>query len=256
MIFMFGVGSVMVVNQLRRTDGVFISYGELIMAYPLFLGGLCAVFCSKFIGCEYSDGTIRNKIVVGSTRMSIYFANMITQFIALILFSLSYVFSVTLLGIPLLGLDSEFAYLDVLPLYIVAILFLMISFASIHTMFSMNISNKSTVAILSLLLFFALLISAFAIYSMLSAPEYYPGYVVTNYDTGEMQQEMIKNQNYVEGAKRTRYEFYFDFLPTGQAFQLAWLAAERLTHLPLYSIILTVVTTGIGWTIFRKKDLK
>ena len=31
----------------------------------LFIGIVMAVFCSLFIGTEYSEGTIRNKIIIG-----------------------------------------------------------------------------------------------------------------------------------------------------------------------------------------------
>lgn len=41
-------------------------------AYSFFIGILSAIFCSLFTGTEYSDGTIRNKIVVGHSRISIY----------------------------------------------------------------------------------------------------------------------------------------------------------------------------------------
>ena len=38
-----------------------------------------AVFCSMFIGTEYSDGTIRNKIIVGQKRSAVYLANAVTS---------------------------------------------------------------------------------------------------------------------------------------------------------------------------------
>lgn len=253
---MIAIGIYFPSNQLFRDDGVMIEYGSIVMGYPLFLGALCSVFCSMFVGCEYSDGTIRNKIVVGHTRTEIYFTNLITQFIALALTSLSYIIAVTVVGLPILAEYSTFDFLKAVPMYLGCALLLMLAYASLHTMLSMTITNKAVASIVSLLLFIVMLITAFCIFNMLEAPEYYPGYSITNPETGEMQQAMIKNEQYLTGAKRTRYEFYFDFLPTGQAFQLAWLAAERLARLPLYSIILTVVTTGIGWTIFGKKDLK
>lgn len=34
-----------------------------------FIGIVMAVFCSLFIGTEYSDGTIRNKVIVGQKKI-------------------------------------------------------------------------------------------------------------------------------------------------------------------------------------------
>lgn len=44
----------------------------------LFIGIVMAVFCSLFIGTEYSEGTIRNKIIIGQKRGTVYLSNFIT----------------------------------------------------------------------------------------------------------------------------------------------------------------------------------
>ena len=40
----------------------------------MFMGIFISVFCSLFIGTEYNDGTMRNKIIVGGKRSAIYLA--------------------------------------------------------------------------------------------------------------------------------------------------------------------------------------
>ena len=47
--------------------------------FALAIGAFCSLFSSMFLGTEYSDGTIRNKIIVGHTRTSIYLANLIDR---------------------------------------------------------------------------------------------------------------------------------------------------------------------------------
>ena len=44
-------------------------------ALATFLGGLYAVFFSLFLSAEFSDGTVRNKLVVGHSRVHIYLAD-------------------------------------------------------------------------------------------------------------------------------------------------------------------------------------
>ena len=39
------------------------------------MGVYCALFASLFLGTEYSDGTIRNKLTVGHNRSHIYLSN-------------------------------------------------------------------------------------------------------------------------------------------------------------------------------------
>ncbi len=38
----------------------------------LFIGIVMAVFCSLFIGTEYSEGTIRNKIIIGQKKEALF----------------------------------------------------------------------------------------------------------------------------------------------------------------------------------------
>ena len=50
---------------------------DMLFQNCIIIGFVCAVVVGMFLGTEYSDGTIRNKIAVGHTRASIYLANLI-----------------------------------------------------------------------------------------------------------------------------------------------------------------------------------
>lgn len=57
-----------------QTYGQTVVLDSNIFSHILLVPIVFSVFCSLFIGTEYSDGTIRNKIVVGHTRRAIYLA--------------------------------------------------------------------------------------------------------------------------------------------------------------------------------------
>ena len=71
--------------------------------YAMLIGLLLSVFLSLFFGAEYSDGTIRNKLAAGHTRVSVYLANLITAVFAALTFCSVYILCTLAVGVPLLG---------------------------------------------------------------------------------------------------------------------------------------------------------
>ena len=80
MIFMLAAGVFFPVMRYvdMQKSGTVNTLDNGFFACALFIGVLASVFCSLFIGTEYSDGTIRNKVVVGQKRSAIYLSNLIT----------------------------------------------------------------------------------------------------------------------------------------------------------------------------------
>ena len=86
----------------------------------IFLGGLylifaAAVFIGVFVGTEYSDGTLRNKLIIGHSRSSIYISNLIVCTTAGIIMHLTYIITTILLGNLLLE-DSTLTFKKILLL--------------------------------------------------------------------------------------------------------------------------------------------
>ena len=50
-----------------------------LFVYALFLGFGMAAFIPLFFGAEYSDGAIRNKLIIGHSRLSVYLSHLITS---------------------------------------------------------------------------------------------------------------------------------------------------------------------------------
>ena len=75
--------------------------------FVMFIGLVASVFCGLFLGTEYSDRTIRNKVVVGHTRNGIYLANLITCMIAGLVMCLTFIISYCLVPIPIFSACSR-----------------------------------------------------------------------------------------------------------------------------------------------------
>lgn len=114
--------------------------GCLFEGLPL-MGLVSAIFTSLFIGSEYSDGTIRNKLVVGHSRMRIYLANLIVCSIASILISLAYTAGVFVIGNMKGG---EFiTETGVITMCMICGLLISVTFTSIMTLLAILNTNKA-----------------------------------------------------------------------------------------------------------------
>lgn len=222
-------------------------------SYAFFIPILLTALTSLYIGCEYSDGTMRNKCIVGHRRGSIYLANLIICITAGAMLCAAYLIPHTGLALALLG-KFESAPQTVL-LYIVLNLVLTFAFSSISTLVAMLCQNKAYSSAACILLVFALLFWGIRITSALNEPEYYSAYSYTeNGVTVEAPEE--RNPNYLTGTKRQAYEFLLDFTPGGQVLQLANMDTEHPAQLALYSGLIVLVSTCGGILAFRRKDLK
>lgn len=226
----------------------------------IFVGGLYLMFAAAvivgiFVGTEYSDGTIRNKIVVGRTRISIYISNLITCVVANLIVHLSYIITVLILGNILLE-PTALSIKQILLLTFLSCL-AMISITAIFLLLSMLIQSKAVASVVILIVTIVLFCATMTISNKLRQPEYLDSYSITNEETGEtVDTEKGKNPDYLIGTKRKVYEFLNDFIPTSQFYQVAMEQTDNSGKMAGYSCIILLITTGAGILVFRKKDLK
>ena len=222
--------------------------------FALVIGAFCALFSSMFLGTEYSDGTIRNKIVIGHTRINIYIADLITSFTATLLIMLVWLIgalvAVPALGVWERGIPNLLAYLFIAVMFEAAL-------SAIFTFICMQSTNKAMTVMISILLFLGLLIFASMADNALNEPEMTSGVQITA--NGMEMSEPAPNPNYVSGVTRTIYEWIVDFLPTGQGLQMWQLKIGNAAHMVrmlISSVAITVLTTLGGIFLFKSKDLK
>lgn len=237
--------------------------GILFQFLPL-IGVILAIFISLFIGTEYSDGTIRNKLVVGHSRSAVYFSNLIVCSCVAIIFSLAYIMPVAIIGIIKGGVFVS--GLSAICFYVICALLIGISNTSLMLLIAVSINNKAYSAVICVILAIATLFCASTINQRLSEPEMYDSYVGVNEFGVPTAVEKMPNPKYVDGTNRQVLEFLNDALPSGQAIQLAGkfdseeAANGNSFQYPLnwveYAIAFSAILTVIGLATFKKKDIK
>jgi len=118
---------------------------------------------------------------------------------------------------------------------------------------SMLNNNKAVTAVICILTAFLFLIIGAQLHKMLSEPETNMALVMT--DNGQEYQE-LPNPKFLDGGGRKTVQFFYDFLPGGQVVQCTSLETENLSLLPVYSLVIVVLTTSAGMFFFKKKELK
>lgn len=114
-------------------------------------------------------------------------------------------------------------------------------------------NNKAVTAVICILTAFLFLIIGAQLHKMLSEPETNMALVMT--DNGQEYQE-LPNPKFLDGGGRKTVQFFYDFLPGGQVVQCTSLETENLSLLPVYSLVIVVLTTSAGMFFFKKKELK
>ena len=222
-------------------------------AFVTLMVVLSAVLVGLFLGTEYSDGTIRNKIIVGNRRRQIYLSNLGAAYLGSLFLCACFLAPYLAVGIPLLGFYQLGVGAILLNLLTAAVL--MLALVSIYTAFTMLNQNKAIVVAVCILLGFSILMVGSYIYAALTAPEFLDG-ISVDQATGVLQQEVIPNPRYLRGAMREVYQFFYDFLPGGQAIQLSSLEVASPWRLMAYSLVITLISSAVGIGCFRRKDLK
>ncbi len=230
-----------------------ISFENDFFTIAAFIGVVSSVFCGLFLGTEYSDGTIRNKMIIGHKRSCIYLANLITCIAAALFMCMAWFLAYIGMGVPLLGFFERTEASGVAWNFL-TLAFLTMAYTAIFTMISMLLQNKAIASVVCILSAFVLLMVGTMIRAKLEEPEFYSDYVFT--ENGEpVQTEEEPNPYYVSGTKREVYQFFNDFLPGGQMIQCAAIEADN-PLLAVYSAIIMLGTTGIGMYFFQRENIK
>lgn len=263
MAFMFGMGIVASFTRYREMHDVsdyFPNCEEILFAGSPFMAIAAAAFVGLFLGTEYSDGTIRNKLTAGHSRTVVYLSSLIVSYIATALLHLAFLLAVVVVGFPLVGnlgtpVPALLALTGVSLLTVLAL-------SSIFVTLAMLVTKKAVACVSALLLGFAMMMAAMTINFRLSEPEFHPSYTAytsSDADSGSVQLQeanMTPNPRYLQGTQRAVYAFLNDFLPVNQLLQISEQSLTSPVLLPVYSLVIFAGCTVCGIAVFRRKDLK
>ena len=255
-IFTIGLALFMIFTQydnMKKYEEV-IKTEQLMLNYSTIIGIVIAIFSSLFLGVEYSDGAIRNKISMGHKRISIYLSNLIITTITSLFSYILFIVIITIVGIPLFG-GITMSISNLLAL-LGCIFITIIAYSSIFTFIAMMISNKTMTAIINIMLAFGMMIVALICFNKLDEPEKIQAGSLTNAETGEIEWAYVPNPKYPSEEEKRVYQTLADINPAGQMFQIAGRSTLNLKILPVYSLGIIVIFYGVGIVLFNKKELK
>lgn len=174
--------------------------------------------------------------MVGHTRKEIYFANLLTIFLANAFVYLAGCFVTGVMGTAMFGWNL--ANPMQLAFRMFSGILMLGAYAGVFTLISMLIDNRAISATVCMVLYVVMFIGTPFLQTAVFS--YYHGASLNH-----MPSESI----------RPLLEFLYDFLPVGQELQISGIFIH-LCRLPVYSVICIALTTACGIFIFTKKDLK
>ncbi len=276
MVAAMAVYMVVDINKMKRLageldDGVFQSAILLFILLPA-LGAL-------FINTDYHDGTIRNKLTVGHTRVAVYLSNLLVNCAAGAIYIAAYEIIYLLVGFPFLGsLSRPQAFLVKLGMLSLVLL----SLTAIFTLLATMITNRS-VLLYCALLGMGLVLAAQMVNARLAGPEMVDDYggvsfttnedgtVTTQYldkDGNPIKPEdipRVPNPSYVKEPMRSFLRTVNSIQPGGQLVEILEDGHEEpdgskpqtpYWQLAAYALTMSLAFTGAGILLFRRKDLK
>ncbi|MDO5575419.1 MAG: hypothetical protein Q4G60_15725 [bacterium] len=203
-----------------------------------FYGVATAALVSIFIGEDFSDGVIRNKILTCGNRAHIFYSDLIVSCTACVTV---YLFTITLtIGIGSLLFQSNLSAGKLMG-YCLLGLFTCIAYACIYSLISIVLMNKSMAVAVCMGLAFAMLFLCLHTNQIMVQSQYQDG---------------VLNPHYAAGIKGVVYGILHDINPSGQSAQLSAMQCFqviRFVAADLFWVLLSCIC-GVKW--FQSRDIK
>ena len=263
------------IRILRTTHNILLN--QVLYDYIIYIGLFIAMFVSIFVGKEHSEGIIRNKIIVGHSRVSIYLSKLIISILVSLLCEFIYIAIMILIGSHIFEkFEMPISQLSMIMLNVVLIIAV---YCSIFNLISM-ICSEITISVITCVVIF---ITMFIAQALLGETASIPKYIThSSFDSNGVKSIISQelNPNYPGDDVVKFAETIYLLLPPGQATELTSsefvesmeireklytkeelvekLAkkTENLHKISIYSLILISIINVGGLCLFSKKELK
>ena len=231
---------------------------------PLSLYGVVAgAFAGLFLGQEFSEGTIRNKIIAGCGKEQVYLSGFLAAAGGALVLYASAVAVTAAAGSLLFATAKPLS--DFLVFGLLGAL-CCLGYVSVFCLITMLRRSRSVSAVLCMLLAVVLLLTAMYINLQLTQEEYISQFSTTTQsgdvsvsiieENVEPEVTMVPNPHYLTGIKRQAAELLQDLNPTGQAVQICAMNCANPVRLVLCDVFITLSTCLAGILLFRRRDLQ
>lgn len=293
-LFWLSLGAALIAGAVYGLDVINNSNFDDMFIVPIFI--ILAAFISLNIGREYADGTIRNKIIAGKTKATIFNARIVISLFVSTILVIAY-----LIPFIAISFNEVLTKFQVTTLLWILLGFILVNYvwAILFTVVSMLISSREIASIINFILVITIMFGAYEIENRLGQQPYIHNYseetkapmtpeevaqlmndtfsgsyfttindegLVTYYKIVVDENAEVANPNYIGGPLRVVLQNVDYLLPYGQINA----AVSYLTSLlydveedeipiklyPLYSLLLLLALSVTGQIVFRKKDLK
>lgn len=228
--------------------------GSMILSRGTDVMFIASIFTALYLGTDYSNGTLRNKLMIGHTRMGVYSANLITVMAGSFMCAAANWLAMLAAGLIMggsFGMSTE-EFLKCTAVYVCAFAAL----CAVNTLIGMLLAVKSSTVVVILTLMLGTMMISASLTALLGRKT---GGGTVNVVLGGSE-DMFADENsdfYVKGTRRMVYNLINNIMPCGPMYRISGgTMPEDGGMLPVYSLGVTAVSTALGSVVFRRKDLK
>lgn len=234
---MLAVAGMMITMQYTAMDYK-VPLSRVIFLPMTFFGPVLAALVGFYAGEDFSEGTVRNKIVAGNKRSGIYTSQILCVWTASILLYMVTTCLTVSIGLPLFAHDVGAT--EIICYFCLGIL-TVLAMGSLFFVITVCVGNRSVAVTVCMALAFLMLFLCLHTNQVLAQQPYKNGVV---------------NLHYVSGTKRIFYELLHDINPMGQIAQLSEMKCINAARWIVLDMVYIIGIFFGGILVFQKKDIR